>query len=61
MKKLNYSIRWAKDCSSYDCQVDNEKFNTLSIFPYKESIVLRKIEFDGKEAALIFYKALREL
>ena len=23
MKKLNYSIRWAKDCNSYECQLDN--------------------------------------
>lgn len=61
MKKLNYSIRWAKDCNSHECQLDSEKFNTLSIFPFKESIVLRKIQFDGNEAALIFYKALKEL
>lgn len=61
MKKLNYSIRWAKDCSSYECQMDEDSFNTLSIFPHKESIVLRKIEFEERDAPLLFYKILKEL
>ncbi len=33
----------------------------MAIFPQKESIIIRKLEFDGREAPLIFYKILKEL
>ena len=61
MHKLNYPIQWAKDCGDHKCDPNATQFSTLSIFPQKESIVLRKLEFDHQEAPLIFYKLLKEL
>lgn len=48
MKKVNQSITWAKDCGQMDCLPNTSKFNTMAIFPHKESITVRKLEFDGK-------------
>ena len=61
MHKVGQSIEWAKDCGDHQCQPNESNFSTLSIFPHKESIILRKLEFDPHEAPLIFYKILKAL
>ena len=43
MHRLNHSIIWAKDCGEHKCESNASNFSTLSIFPHKESIVLRKL------------------
>lgn len=60
MKKLNYSIEWSKYCKGVDkCTEEDLNFNTIAIFPYRDSIVFDTLNFDGTEAPLIFYKVLK--
>ena len=43
MHKVGQSIEWAKDCGDHHCEPNESNFSTLSIFPHKESIILRKL------------------
>lgn len=69
MYRLNYTIEWAKDLlngvpSKTDYEKDHNDHSeipTLAIYPAKESLTLRDVEFFPHEAALVFYKILVEL
>lgn len=69
MHRLNYSIEWTKDNSNgvpaktdYEKDVNDHKFiPTIAIYPSKQSLTLRDVEFFPHEASIIFYKILLEV
>ena len=69
MHRLNYSIEWTKDDlngvpakTDYEKDVNDHKFiPTIAIYPSKESLTLRDVEFFPHEASIIFYKILLEV
>lgn len=69
MHRLNYSIEWAKDYlngvpekTDYEKDVnDHMQIPTIAIYPSKESLTLRDVEFLPHEASIIFYKILLEM